>query len=100
MRAEMTTVAEGRPASPPRPLSEEQFRQYVEGLQFIGGGRPESLTVGSALREGTEVPEPDRFALGVKPPPSIYDPCGVMPSAPTCATGEPTSGVGGIDIDF
>jgi hypothetical protein len=97
---EITTVAKGQPATPPRRLGEEQFRQYIEGLQFIGGGRPESLTVGSALREGTKVPAPDSFALGVEKEPNAFDPCGGLPSAPTCATGEPFSGLGGLDIEF
>jgi hypothetical protein len=97
---EITTVAKGKPPSPPRSIGEKELAQYVEGLQFIGGGRPESLTVESGLRQGTEVPEPDRFVFRVKPPPTTSDPCGLLPSTPSCATGEPTSGFGGLDIDF
>lgn len=96
---EITAVAKGRPPTPPRPVSEQQFRQYIEGMEFIGGGRPESLTVRSALREGTKVPQPYRFALGVGRPPDALSLCPTM-SAPVCATQQPISGLGGVNIEF
>jgi hypothetical protein len=59
---ELTTVARGdTPASPHR-LSDALFRQYVEGLTFVGAGRLESLTVGHPLLAGAAVPHADRAA--------------------------------------
>lgn len=96
---EITTVAKGRPPTPPRRLPEEQFPQYLEGLQFIAGGRPESLAAHGPWRQGVKVPEPERIVLGVAPPPDTFDLC-PLTSAPTCATQQPFSGLGSLDIEF
>jgi hypothetical protein len=96
---EITTVAKGRPPTPPRRLDEQEFRQYLDGFQFIAGGRPESLALRGPLTNGTKVPEPERLVTGSVPHPDVFDAC-PRTSAPTCATGEPFSGVGGVDIEF
>jgi hypothetical protein len=57
---EITSVEQGKYPSPPPRLDEHMFRQYLEGLQFIGAGRSESLTVGHPVLGGTQVPAPDR----------------------------------------
>jgi FecR-like protein len=96
---EITVVAKGQPPTPPRRVTEEEFRQYIEGLEFIGGGRPESVSVGDPLKKGSKVPQPYRFALGVDPPPDTLEPC-VHTSAPTCIPPEPVGGLGNLDIGF
>lgn len=71
---ELAAVRKGRfPTKPPR-LDEDTFRQYLEGLEFIGGGRPESLTVDHPLLGGVSVPEPDRA-----PVPSVAQEVGGVP---------------------
>ena len=96
---EITTVLKGRPPTPPRLLDEQQFHRYLDGFQFIGGGRPESLALRGPWSQGTKVPEPERLVIGVVSPPTTFDPC-PRTSAPTCATGQPLSGVGGVNIEF
>jgi hypothetical protein len=48
--SEATTVAPGQLPLPPRRVEETVFRQRLEGFNFIGGGRAESLVASSALR--------------------------------------------------
>lgn len=43
---ELTRVVRGQLPSPPRRLDAAAFRQYLEGLEFIGAGRPESIAGG------------------------------------------------------
>jgi hypothetical protein len=57
---EVTTVSRGQLPTRPRRLDEATFRQYIEGLEFIGAGRPESLIGARALSLGTNVPALDR----------------------------------------
>ncbi len=57
---ESTTVLQGRLPTRPRRLEEAMFQQRLEGIQFIGQGRAESMTIGHALKTGTTVPAPDR----------------------------------------
>jgi len=59
---EVSTVPRGQLPSRPHRIEETQFRQQLEGLDFIGGGRPESLTAGQALASGASVPAADRAA--------------------------------------
>jgi hypothetical protein len=59
---EVTTVARGQFPTPPRPLDETLFRQYLEGLVFIGAGRSESLLVNQPLLLGAVVPQEERAA--------------------------------------
>jgi len=94
-----TSVHRGRPPTkPPDDLDEQQFRRYLDGFQFIAGGQPESLALRGPWSLGTKVPEPERLVIGVSPP-TTFDPC-PRTSAPTCSTGEPVSGVGGVNIEF
>jgi len=57
---EVTNVEPGQYPSSPRELDRPELRQYLEGLEFIGTGRPESLTAQNPLVTGQAVPEPDR----------------------------------------
>jgi hypothetical protein len=68
---ERTEVRRGQFPSPAPRLDEETFRQYLEGLAFIGFGRPESLTAQHAVATGVEVAAPEQAppvaALTVSP---------------------------------
>lgn len=69
---QFSTVAVGKAATAPAPVDEVRFRQAVERLDFVGGGRPESLTVDSAAASGAEILSedlPPRFRLPVAPLP-------------------------------
>jgi hypothetical protein len=57
---QITTVARGQYPTPPRHLEDSEFRQYLEGVEFIGGGQPESFLVNHPMVGGTQVPAPDR----------------------------------------
>jgi hypothetical protein len=57
---ELSTVARNAIPSAPQRLSKPMFRQYMEGVDFIGAGASESLTVNNALVAGQSVPPPDR----------------------------------------
>jgi hypothetical protein len=57
---ETTTVAEGELPTQPRRYNERLFRQQLEGFDFIGGGRMESLIASHPLLAGANVPQPDR----------------------------------------
>lgn len=68
--SEMTTVAEGQRPSAPRRLQEIMFRQHLEGIHFVGGGKAESLLARSAVRTGAAVPAPEHAPLrGITAPP-------------------------------
>jgi hypothetical protein len=58
--SEVTTVAPGRLPVPPRRVEETIFRQRLEGFEFIGGGRTESLVASSVLRGATTVSRSER----------------------------------------
>jgi hypothetical protein len=58
---ELTTVTRGQYPTPARRLSDELFRQYLEHVQFIGAGKPESLAASLPLLSGASVPEQDRM---------------------------------------
>jgi len=97
---EIVTVAKGKPfPKAPRLLDQQQFHQYLDGFQSIGGGRPESAALRGPWSQGTKVPQPERLVIGVVSPPTILDPC-PRTSAPTCATQQPLSGTGGVNIEF
>ena len=59
---EVSTIPHGAPPSRPRRIDETMFRQRLEGLDFIGGGRAEGLMAGRALASGASVPAADRAA--------------------------------------
>jgi hypothetical protein len=58
--SEITTVAPGQLPAPPHRVEGTIFRRRLEGFQFIGGGRAESLVTSSPLRAGAAVPPPER----------------------------------------
>jgi hypothetical protein len=60
---EVTSVTRGRFPTVPRRVSDTLFRQYLEGIEFIGAGASESLTVGHPVLSGHRVPPPDRAAV-------------------------------------
>ena len=87
---QITTVARGQYPTPPRHLEDSEFRQYLEGVEFIGGGQPESVLVNHPLVGGTQVPAPDRAgAVTASGPP------GSGGSAPISIVASPTGGVPG-----
>jgi hypothetical protein len=59
---EITTVARGQYPSPVRRLEDDEFRQYMKGLQFVGSGLPESAALAQPVLGGAVVPPPDRAA--------------------------------------
>jgi hypothetical protein len=60
---EVTTVDKGGRPAVPRRVDQEFFRQYIEGLEFIGHGRAESLTANHPVVGGIDVPSADRAPL-------------------------------------
>jgi hypothetical protein len=60
---DVTSVASGgRPTAPGR-VGADLFRQQIEGLEFIGDGRAESLTTDHPVTAGVIVPAADRAPL-------------------------------------
>jgi len=57
---EATTVAQGRLPTPPQRYNESIIRHQLDGFNFIGGGRFESLSAGHPLVAGSTVLRPDR----------------------------------------
>lgn len=57
---ELSVVARGKYPTEPRLLEEEVFRQYLEGLEFIGAGQQESMVINNPIIAGAIVPPPDR----------------------------------------
>ena len=57
---ETTTVLRGRPPTPPRRAEDVILRQRLEGIQFVGGGKAESLVSGNPLRAGASVSAPEK----------------------------------------
>jgi hypothetical protein len=62
---EVTEVTRGAFPAAPRRLSDALFRQYLQGMDFIGSGAAESLTLNSPLLTGQVVPKADRAAVAV-----------------------------------
>lgn len=81
---EATTVTRGQYPTPARRLDDETFRQYVQGLEFVGNGKLESLAAVQPLLTGSGVPAPDRLANLPAPPMPIAQTgaIGYAPSAP------------------
>jgi hypothetical protein len=63
-----TVVRGGQPAAPHR-IDEDQFRQYLDGLEFIGQGRAESLAANSAVVTGAQIQNADRAPVSDNAPP-------------------------------
>jgi hypothetical protein len=96
---EITSIAKGQWPTKPRPLGETEFRQLLEGLEFVGAGRGESLAARDPLRMGVKVLQPYRFALDVGPPTGMPGLC-PLSSTSTCLYGQSVVGPGGVDIHF
>jgi hypothetical protein len=107
---ELTTVAKGKLPTPPRYITDERFRSYLDGLEFIGNGVPESLALGTGILAGSTVPEPEQAASAVTqfaergaPGELPFEPRG-----PADVTGEPLpeqiyvpqGGFGDVGVDF
>jgi hypothetical protein len=54
-------VARGKYPTEPQLLEEEVFRQYLEGLEFIGAGQLESMALNHPIVAGAIVPPLDRI---------------------------------------
>jgi hypothetical protein len=78
---ELTSVARGKLPTAPVRLDETLFRQYLDGLEFAGAGRPESLALSLPLTNGEVVPEDDRA--------HVVLPEGVAPQGWSSVPGEP-----------
>lgn len=57
---EITEIEEGGFPTPPRRIDETLFRQYLDGLEFIGFGIPESLLFENPIAGGGHIPPADR----------------------------------------
>ncbi len=62
---QLSVVAGDQPPSAPVALTDEQFRYYLEDLEFVGGGRPESLFFNQPVLVDETVPEPERASGAV-----------------------------------
>jgi hypothetical protein len=71
---EMTSVALGKLPTAPIRLDDLLFRQYLDGLEFIGAGRPESLAFTTPLLNGDGVPPTDLPEAAVAGIPSVESP--------------------------
>ena len=78
---EVTTVPRGTFPTRPRYLDEATFRQYIEGLEFAGAGRPESLIAAKPLI--ANVPPEDRaVAASIPAGPGAPEPRRIVPAMP------------------
>lgn len=68
---ETTTIAEGQLPTAPRRMNETIFRQQLQGIDFIGGGRAESLSASHPIVAGAAVPVPDRAPVGAPVGPNV-----------------------------
>lgn len=68
---QITRVERGKLPTKPERLDDVLFRQYLDGFEFIGAGRPESLAFGQPLLTGDEVPPDDRLAIPQVPLPGL-----------------------------
>lgn len=123
---ELSVVARGKYPTEPRLLEEEVFRQYLEGLEFIGAGQLESMVINHPIIAGAIVPPPDRIdpvTARVGEPPArepiaigkIGGPAGSVPGdrapapvpdvgsvlqQPPAAIQGPSTGAGDVGIPF
>jgi hypothetical protein len=75
---ELTVVARGKLPTAPQRLSDKLFRQYIEDLEFIGGGREESATKKHPLLAGNAIPPPDHVDV-LPGPPAVQVPSTLIP---------------------
>jgi hypothetical protein len=76
---QISRVERGKLPTKPERLDDVLFRQYLDGFEFIGSGRPESLAFGQPLLSGNEVPPDDRLAIPQVPLPGA-EPFGEPPA--------------------
>jgi hypothetical protein len=105
---ELTTVAKGELPIPPHYIPDVRFRSYLEGLEFIGAGRPESLTARTVLA-GKDVPPreqaeafPGPFVLSGEPgdlPVRPRTPGDILGESPVPAYYGPSS-LGNVGVGF
>ncbi len=67
---ERVIVERGKLPGPPRRLEDALFKQYIEGLDFIGNGASESISLRHALVTGDRVQGTEQ-AAGVRLAPSV-----------------------------
>lgn len=105
---ELTTVAKGELPTPPRYIPDTKFRGYLDGLEFIGAGRSESLAA-SSLLAGKSVPLDDQADAFPAPLARRGEPgdLPVRPRTPGDLTGEPLppgyygpTSLGNVGVDF
>ena len=105
----LTIIARGKFPTKPQPIPDRLFRQYLEDTEFIGGGRPESLTIGHPILAGAFVPASDRAAVLPGPPAAVSGVGGVPGQAPWdeghnagAVTGQPFPAIttGDLGINF
>jgi len=68
---EATTIADGQLPTAPHRINETLFRQQLQGIDFIGGGRAESLSASHPIVAGAAVPAPDRAPAGAPVGPNV-----------------------------
>jgi len=83
---DLTTVRKGELPARPRQLEEAEFQQYLQGVQFIGAGAAESLTVQHPLLQGAIVPRFDTAAAVAERAPGAG--IGTLGASPDLGTGE------------
>jgi len=105
---ELTTIAKGDLPTPPKYIPDTRFRGYLDGLEFIGAGRPETLT-GGTLMAGGVVHPPEKAAAFPSPPAVRGEPgdLPVRPRTPSDPGGEPLppvyyppSSLGNVGVSF
>ena len=105
---ELTTVAQAEPPTPPRYIPDTKFRAYLDGLEFIGQGGPESLAAASLLA-GRSVPPSEQAEAFPGPFARRGEPgdLPVRPRTPADVMGEPLppgyygpTSLGNVGIDF
>ena len=62
---EISSVTRGHFPTPARRMPDDLFRQYIQGMDFIGAGAAESLTLNNPLLAGQIVPQADRAAVAI-----------------------------------
>lgn len=112
---ELAIVERGQLPPPPRRLDENQFKQYLEGLEFIGGGRSTSAARQNKTASGDAVGSANRAdavaASSSSPSLTLSHPAAPGESG-AAATGDDRApvitqpprasilGGGGLDVDF
>jgi hypothetical protein len=89
---DISIVARGKYPTEPRQLEEDVFRQYLDGLEFIGAGEMESMLINNPIIAGAVAPPPDRIDPVTQ---SVNDP----PAREPVAIGKIGGPAGGVPGD-